>query len=132
MDATLNPAAPEATAPAASDAQASAPDASAPATAPTDAASAPAPTDSAPAAAPASAPAPAPTDAAPTPDAPPALTPEQDAVNKQREAQAAVQAVIKSKEDQCAAEISKVCDRFGCELIVGHSVKVRFRNQAQQ
>jgi len=99
---------------------------------------APAPTTPAPAQAPATTPAPAETapaapaaPAAPEADtakaAAPALTPEQDAQRKQAEAQAAIQQVIKDREDKAAAEISAICEKYGCELIVGHSVKVRFR-----
>lgn len=61
----------------------------------------------------------------------PALTPEQDANRKAMEAQLALQQIVKSKEDDCAGEIAKVCEKYGCELIVGHSVKVRFRQQGQ-
>lgn len=59
----------------------------------------------------------------------PALTPEQDAAQKQLDANLAVQRVIQAKENQCAAEVQAVADKYGCELIVGHSVKVRFKNQ---
>ena len=83
------------------------------------------------------APAQAPVDVAPVAAAPaapvaaPALTPEQDAQQKQLDAQMAVQKVIKDREDKAAAEISAICEKYGCELIVGHSVKVRFKNQPQ-
>jgi len=79
---------------------------------------------------------PAPSDSAPAEfdasaekSAAPALTPEQSAHKKQVEAQIAIQQVIKSKEDACAAEIAAVAEKHGCELIVGHSVKVRFKGQ---
>lgn len=95
----------------------------------------PAPSAEAPTA-PAQAPATTPAETAPAApeantekSAAPALSPEQDAHRKQVEAQIAVQQVIKSKEDACAAEIAAVAEKHGCELIVGHSVKVRFKSQ---
>lgn len=96
-------------------------------TAPAEAPATPAPAAETPAAstAPVSTPAPAAT----TPTQAPAQTPEQAAQQKQMEAQIAIQQVIKNKEDACAAEIAAVCQKHGCELIVGHSVKVRFAQQ---
>lgn len=64
---------------------------------------------------------------APVAQSAPALTPEQDAAKKQQDAQEAIFKVIKAKEDQCAAEIQALCEKHGCELIVGHSVKVKFK-----
>ena len=66
---------------------------------------------------------------APAPEATKTLTPEEDAAKKARDAQDAINRVIQQKEDQCAAEIQKVCEKFGCELIVGHSVKVKFKQR---
>jgi thiamine monophosphate synthase len=43
---------------------------------------------------------------------------------QQQAAQQAVLKVRKDKEDACAREIQQVCAKHGCELIVGHQVKV--------
>lgn len=66
------------------------------------------------------------------PAAAPTPSPEALFAKKQADLQAEAQALVKKKEDDCAAELSKICDKYGCELIVGHSVKVRFKNQAPQ
>lgn len=96
--------------------------------APAQAPATPAPAETAPVA-PSAPEAPAAPEANQEKSAAPALTPEQDAQRKQLEAQAAIQQVIKDREDKAAVEIQAVCDKYGCELIVGHSVKVRFRQQ---
>jgi hypothetical protein len=62
-----------------------------------------------------------------TPAAAPELNPEQQAYQQAQEAQLALMKVRKDKEDACAADVQQVLAKHGCELIVGHNVKVSLR-----